>query len=166
MCDIPDSTELGRALSYSSCLNEAGASQGSTGSGTVWRAQFPCCLSLLSLLCFHCCRKGSVIKSPFLLLPLCLPASTLDRPLSSRLPAYRGGWWCWCWWWWGGGLHCGTQAIVLREVTGRSDPKSMRKQLCCSKLYFCRAGSCERSRDIRRRRSLTRQGRKRRSASC
>lgn len=43
----------------------------------------------------------------------------------------------------------GTQAIVLREVTGRSDPKSMRKQLCCSKLYFCQAGSSERSWDIR-----------------
>lgn len=39
----------------------------------------------------------------------------------------------------------GTQAIVLQEVTGRSDPKSMRKQLCCSKLDFCQAGSSERS---------------------
>lgn len=152
MCDIPDSTELGRASSYSSCLNEAGPSQGSTGSGTVRWAQFPCCLSLLSLLCFHCCREGSVIKSPFLLLPLCLPASALDRLLSSRLPACLPRWVVMlavvCVWG-GGGLLCGTQAIVLREVTGRSDPKSMRKQLCCSKLYFCRAGSCERSRDIR-----------------
>lgn len=91
MRDIPDSTELGRASSYSSRLNEAGASQGSTGSGTVRGPQFPCCLSLLSPLCFHCRREGSVIKSPFLLLPLCLPASALDRLLSSCLPAAVGG---------------------------------------------------------------------------
>lgn len=32
-----------------------------------------------------------MIKSPFLLLPLCLPASALDRLLSSCLPAAVGG---------------------------------------------------------------------------
>lgn len=45
-------------------------------------------------------------------------------------------------------LQRGAEAIVLREVTGRSDPKSMRKQLCCSKLYFCQAESSERGSGI------------------
>lgn len=48
----------------------------------------------------------------------------------------------------GGGVSLCTQGIVLREVTGRSHPKSMRKQLCCSELYFCRAGSSEISQAI------------------
>lgn len=71
---------------------------------------------------------------------LCLTVSALGRSLSSCSWGKGGRW--------GGGL-VGTQAIVLRGVTGRSDPKSMRKQLCCSKLYFCQAGSSERSCDIR-----------------
>lgn len=74
-----------------------------------------------------------MIKLPFLFLLLCLTVSAVGRLVSSCR--------------WGGTL--GTQAIVLREVTGRSDPKSMRKQLCCSKLYFCQAGSSARSWDIR-----------------
>lgn len=59
---------------------------------------------LLSPLCFHCCQEGSVIKLPFLSLPLC-PTVLVS--------SYRGG----------GGFTVCTRAIVLHEVTGRSDPK-------------------------------------------
>lgn len=88
--------------------------------------------ALLSPRCFHCCQEGSVIKLHFLCLFLCLTVPAVGWSLCSCC-----------------GETLGTQAIVLREVTGRSDLKSMRKQLCCSKLYFCQVGSSEGSWDIR-----------------
>lgn len=106
--------------------------QGSTSSGMEQPFVFSGCVTLLCPVCFHYSQKGSVIKFSFLCLFLCLTVFAVGWLVSSCC---------------GGTL--GTQAIVLREVTGRSDPKSMRKQLCCSKLYFCQAGSSERSWDIR-----------------
>lgn len=107
---------------------QGGCLLGSSGSGTTQSSLFPCCLSLLSPRCVFPAvrREVSAIKSPFLLPPPCV----WPPRRSARCSALRSGEGLL----WllvvgeGGGALCGTQAIVLREVTGRSDPKSMRKQ--------------------------------------
>lgn len=84
----------------------------SSSSETYRLFVFSGCMALLSPRCFHCCQEGSVIKLHFLCLFLCLTVSVVGWSVCSCC---------------GGTL--GTQAIVLREVTGRSDLKSMRKRL-------------------------------------
>lgn len=71
-----------------------------------------------------------MIKLPFLSSPL--------RP-TVLVSSCRGG---------GGGVLSAHGRLFYTRLQEGQIQKSMRKQLCCLKLYFCQPGSSERNRDI------------------